>query len=677
MNNLEAKIIEAFEGKVVRKDLAFEVKGGLPVPTYVLEYLLGQYCASNDEQIIREGVEKVKEIIRNNYINRAEAEEVKGKIRENGRFRIIDKISAVLNERKDCYEAVFANLGLRGVPLATEFVTKNPKLLSGNGVWSIITIGYIPGEDVPTRWDVQTLKPIQISNIDLKEFIDQRQKFTTEEWIDFMVQTVGLNPERLNRREKMIVLARLLPYVENNYNFMELGPKGTGKSHVYQEFSPYGVLVSGGDVTSARLFVKMSGNKEILGLVGYWDLVAWDEYEQQKGKSVDPVLIDTMQNYLANKSFNRGKGSHEASASMCFVGNTKHTVTYMLKSSHLFESIPTAFIKGAFLDRIHLYNPGWEMKMLKKDSFTHGFGLITDYISAVLHELRNIDLSAQMNKFVKFSGTLSERDHLAIRKTFSGMIKLLYPDGKYTDEEALEIIEFAAEGRKRVKDQLYLIDETFLAEPAKFEYELLNSGHVVKVKTLEEIENPIKPDEPVGDEDAQPFDGSKPAKESQPKPKPVYLKEDIVEVRMNQKGVTYKALFGDYMRTAHRINIVDPFIRAPFQIDNLLELIQTIREVSDNAEELIIHLSTNSEDDKRLEMKEIFEGLKDELQGYGIEFTYDFNADHDRWIVMDNGWKITLSRGLDIFEKFDRFSLGSIRQGERRCRAFSVGYKKV
>ena len=677
MDNLEAKIIEAFEGKVVRKDLAFEVKGGLPVPTYVLEYLLGQYCASNDEQVIREGVEMVKNIIRNNYINRAEAEEVKGKIRENGKFRIIDKISAVLNEKKDCYEAIFANLGLRGVPLATEFVTKNPKLLSGNGVWSIITIGYIQGDDVPTRWDVQTLKPIQISNIDLQEYIDQRPKFTTDEWIDFMVQTVGLNPERLNRREKMIVLARLLPYVENNYNFMELGPKGTGKSHVYQEFSPYGVLVSGGDVTSARLFVKMSGNKEILGLVGYWDLVAWDEYEQQKGKNVDPVLIDTMQNYLANKSFNRGKGSHEASASMCFVGNTKHTVPYMLKQTHLFESIPTAFIKGAFLDRIHLYNPGWEMKMLKKDSFTKGFGLITDYISAVLHEMRNIDLSAEMNKYVKFNGTLSERDHLAIRKTFSGMLKLLYPDGKYTHEEALEIIDFAAEGRKRVKDQLYIIDETFKSEPAKFEYELLSEGRIVKVKTLEEIENPVKHEEPIAEEDAQPFDSTKPESEGTPKPRVVYLKEDIVDVRMNQKGVTYKSLFGDYMKTAHRIDIVEPFIRQPFQVDNLLELIQTIREVSDNAEELIIHLSTSSDDDKRQEMKEIFEGMQDELQGYGIDFSYDFAADHDRWIVMDNGWKITLSRGLDIFEKSDRFSLGSIRQSERRCRAFSVGYKKV
>ena len=676
MDNLEAKIIEAFEGKVVRKDLAFEVKGGLPVPTYVLEYLLGQYCASNDEQIIREGVEKVKDIIRNNYINRAEAEEVKGKIRENGRFRIIDKISAVLNEKKDCYEAVFANLGLRGVPLATDFVTKNPKLLSGNGVWSIITIGYIPGDDVPTRWDVQTLKPIQISNIDLKEFIDQRPKFTTDEWIDFMVQTVGLNPERLNRREKMIVLARLLPYVENNYNFMELGPKGTGKSHVYQEFSPYGVLVSGGDVTSARLFVKMSGNKEILGLVGYWDLVAWDEYEQQKGKNIDAVMIDTMQNYLANKSFNRGKGSHEASASMCFVGNTKHTVPFMLKNSHLFESIPTAFIKGAFLDRIHLYNPGWEMKMLKKDSFTKGFGLITDYISAVLHEMRNLDLSAQMNKYVKFSGTLSERDHLAIRKTFSGMIKLLYPDGNYTDEEALEIIEFAAEGRKRVKDQLYLIDETFKAEPAKFEYELLRTGDVVKVKTLEEIENPVKPETPISEEDSKPFSEAKPEEERKPRPRIVYLKEGMANIRMNQKGVTYKTLFGDYMKTATRFDIVDPYIRAPFQIDNLLELIQTIREVSEHAEELVIHVSTHNDDDKLKEMREIFDGLQDELQSCGIEFTYDFKADHDRWIEMDNGWKITLSRGLDIYEKFDRFSLGNIRQSERRCRAFSVTYSK-
>ncbi len=298
----------------------------------------------------------------------------------------------------------------------------------------------------------------------------QRSQFTTEEWIDFLVHTIGLNPEDMNRREKFIALARLLPHVENNFNFIELGPKGTGKSHVFQELSPYGVLVSGGDVTSARLFVKMQGNKEILGLVGYWDVVARDKFEQQKGRAVDAVLIDTMQNYLANKSFNRGKGTHEASASMCFVGNTKHAVPYMLKNSHLFESIPTSFIKGAFLDRIHLYNPGWEVRILKKSSFSTGYGLITDYIAAVLHELRNSDWTAKLATYAKFDGSLSERDHLAIRKTFSGMFKLIYPDGKITNEEAFELVNFAAEGRKRVKDQLYKIDETFSTEPARFEY---------------------------------------------------------------------------------------------------------------------------------------------------------------------------------------------------------------
>ena len=372
--DLQNKILSAFQGMVVRKDLAFLVKGGLPVPTYVLEYLLAQYCATDNENVINDGIEKVKDIIRNNYVHRAEAETVKGRIREAGKHRIIDKVTVVLNEKADEYQATFANLGLTGVPIGTQYVKSNPKLLSGNGVWCIVTVGYISGEDIKVRWEIQSLKPIQISNVDAKDFINQRSKFTTEEWLDFMMHTVGLNPDKFNRREKFITLARLLPHVENNYNFMELGPKGTGKSHVFQELSPFGVLVSGGDVTSPRLFVKMQGNKEVLGLVGYWDVVAWDEFEQQKGRNVEAVLIDTMQNYLANKSFNRGKATHEASASMCFVGNTKHTVPYMLKNSHLFESIPTSFIKGAFLDRIHLYNPGWEIKMLKKDSFSKGYG---------------------------------------------------------------------------------------------------------------------------------------------------------------------------------------------------------------------------------------------------------------------------------------------------------------
>ena len=578
---LQEKILDAFEGKVVRKDLAFKVKGGQPVPTFVLEYLLAQHCASGDETIIAEGVERVKKIIRDNYINRADSEEIKGKIRERGSFTIIDKVTAVLNDRSDCYVASFANLDLTNVPVADEIVRRNSKLLSGNGVWSIVTIGYLSGDDVRMRWEIQKLKPVQVASIDLEFYKAQRGRFTTDEWIDLLIHTVGLNPDNFNRREKMITLARLLPMIENNFNFMELGPKGTGKSHVFEEFSPYGVLVSGGDVTSARLFVKMSGNREILGLVGYWDIVAWDEFEQQKGRAVDAVLIDTMQNYLANKQFNRGKGTHEASASMCFVGNTKHTVPFMLKNSHLFESIPTSFIKGAFLDRIHLYNPGWEIRMLKKDSFSQGFGLITDYIAAILHEMRDFDLSGEMSRFVRFDGSLSERDNRAILKTFSGMLKLLYPDGNYTEAEALEIIDFAAECRKRVKDQLYIIDDTFKAEPAKFVYKILSTGEERRVLALEEI---TFGDPPAPVQETAATSGTAPMPETAAAVRQLtpQLVSSVANIRMNQTGVSYDSLFGAYLKTVRKITVVDPFIRYPYQVSILLEFVQCARKNCDS-----------------------------------------------------------------------------------------------
>lgn len=689
---LQDKILAAFGGKVVRKDLAFQVKGNLPVPTYVLEYLLGQYCASDDPQIIEEGVEKVKTVIRNNYISRAEADLIKGRIRERGSYTVIDKITATLNDKQDQYEVAFANLGLTKIPIGDNVIQRNPKLLSGNGVWSIIKINYLSGDDIRIRWEIQSLKPIQISNIDLDEYIAQREKFTTEEWMALLMHTIGLNPDNLNRREKFIALARLLPHIENNFNFVELGPKGTGKSHVYQEFSPYSVLVSGGDVTSARLFVKMSGYKEILGLVGYWDVVAWDEYEQKPHRAIEAKLVDTMQNYLANKSFNRGKGTHESTASMAFVGNTKHTVPYMLKNAHLFESIPSDFLQtGAFLDRIHVYNPGWEVKVLKKSSFSTGYGLITDYISAILHELRNIDYSAKLNQYAKFSGTLSERDHNAIRKTFSGFCKLLYPNGVMTDEEAKELIDFAAESRKRVKDQLYIIDTTFCAEPAKFEYTWLETGEVVKVETLENLENhhrnviESKAAEEVEMEDcsvqaqaAAPADPNQTASVARsPRPRIKPLVSTMISIRENQGGVTYKGLFGDYLRDAKEITLIDPFIRQPYQIDNFVDFVQTIREVT-TQDAIKLHLSTQNEDDEKVaEVIDCFNELADELLPLGIEFTYDFKADHDRLIRTDTGWSITLGRGLDIYEKFGRFSLGRAYQQNRRCKAFNVSINKT
>ena len=684
---LQQKVMNAFIGKVVRKDLAFLVKGGLPVPTYVLEYLLGQYCASDDEEVINEGLEKVKQVIKNNYVHRAEAESVKGIIRENGKHRIIDKVTVVLNEKDDEYHATFANLGLSGVPIGTEYVRKNPKLLSGNGVWCIVTIGYISGESIKVRWEIQNLKPIQVSNIDLQEYIDQRQNFSTDEWIDFLMHTVGLNPEVMNRREKFITLARLLPHVENNFNFMELGPKGTGKSHVFQELSPYGVLVSGGDVTSARLFVKIQGNKEILGLVGYWDVVAWDEFEQQKGRNVDAVLIDTMQNYLANKSFNRGKATHEASASMSFVGNTKHTVPFMLRNSNLFESIPTAFIKGAFLDRIHLYNPGWEIKMLKKNSFSKGYGLITDYIAAVLHAMRNDDRTAVLNEYAKFDGSLSERDHLAIRKTFSGMMKLLYPDGRMTDQEAYELIDFAAESRKRVKDQLYVIDETFKAEPAHFKYINLKNGLEIQVETLERISNghiesaasttsSNETESNNSNETKVPADNKGTADvQAAKRPRIPLLQEKSMTFRMGQTGVSYEKLFAPYMRDAKVITVEDPYIRASWQIKNFMEfalmLINT-RPVDD----LKLNLVTNEEDEKIPDLIDKLDDIKDDLASYGIEFEYKLRDFHDRCIKTDTGWTITLGRGLDMFEKYNTYSIAASRQDMRKCKEFMVTFMK-
>lgn len=680
---LQQKILEAFVGKVVRKDLAFQVKGGLPVPTYVLEYLLGQYCASDDELIIAEGLEKVKQVIQKNYVHRADAESIKGTIRESGHYRIIDKVTVLLNERNDEYQAQFANLGLTGVPIGTDYVKSNPKLLSGNGVWCIVTLGYLSGDDIKVRWEIQTLKPIQIANINLQDYIDQRKKFSTDEWIDFLMHTVGLNPDIMNRREKLITLARLLPHIENNFNFMELGPKGTGKSHVFQEFSPNGVLVSGGDVTSARLFVKMSGNKEILGLVGYWDVVAWDEFEQQKGRAVDAVLIDTMQNYLANKSFNRGKGTHEASASMCFVGNTKHAVPFMLKNSHLFESIPTSFIKGAFLDRIHLYNPGWEIRMLKKESFSKGYGLITDYIAAVLHELRNIDLTGKLAEYAKFDGSLTERDNLAIRKTFSGMVKLLYPDGVMTDKEAYELILFAAESRKRVKDQLYIIDETFKTEPAKFKYVNVKTGEEVEVETLERISNNItlQSFEEEGEEGSD-SDASSDATLAQvsrvgQRPRIQRLAQTSRFIREGQTGVSYKNLFADYLKDAKEITIEDTYLRTPWQQKNFMEFVSMLIETRD-VNDLKLHVRTKAsgEEEKDAELKEKFNGIQEDLETFGIDFSFSFEIFHDRCIKTDTGWKIILGMGLDFFEKYSSLSIANSNQNYRKCKEFNVVYIK-
>lgn len=665
---LKEKIIKCFEGKVVRKDLTSIVKGSNPVPAYVLEYLLGQYCAIDDEEIIKSGIEKVKNVIKDNYVHRSDAEIVKSKIRDSGNYKIIDKITVSLNDRANLYEAEFASLGLKGVPIADQMVMDNPKLLSGGGVWCILNIGYSHAEDVQMRWIINDIKPIQVSNVNLEEYTQLRKEFTTDEWLDLMMHSIGLNPEYLNRRDKFIQLSRLIPHTENNYNFIELGPKGTGKSHIFSELSPHGVLVSGGDVSKARLFVNNTGNK--IGLVGYWDVVALDEFEQEKGgKRTDGDLVKIMQNYMANQSFNRGKETYQATASMAFVGNTKHNVPYMLKNSHLFESIPEGYLKGAFLDRMHMYIPGWEVSIIKTAVFSSEYGFIVDYLAELLREMRKYDYSSILDKYIQLDGSLTTRDKTAIRKSFSGLVKLIYPHQELTEEEVLELLNFSIEGRKRVKDQLYIIDETFRDEPVEFKYTIASNGIEVFPETLEKLNYQAEleiQEEAEVEESAQQV---LPVLELDPHQK---ILND------NQTGISYKKLFADYLKGAKNITLQDPYIRMFYQLKNLLEFCIMLGNNKAPEDQINLELVTWNHEEYLEDSKASLEDLVINVKSIGINLTFRFENNHDRFIAADNGWKITLGRGLDIFEKIEeRFSIADIDQTKRKCKACEITYLKI
>jgi ATP-dependent Lon protease len=668
---LKEKILKHFEGKVVRKDLTSLVKGNNPVPAYVLEYLLGQYCAIDDEELIKNGVNKVNNIITDNYVHRSDSEMVKNKIRETGKHKIIDKVNVSLNDKANIYEAEFANLGLRGVPISDNMVNSNRKLLSGGGVWSIITMSYSHADNIDMRWVIVDLKPIQVANVNLQEYVNLRKEFSTDEWLDLLMHSIGLNPEYFNKRDKFIQLSRLITHVENNYNFIELGPKGTGKSHIFSELSPHGVLVSGGDVSKARLFVNNSGNK--IGLVGYWDVVALDEFEQEKGsKRTDGDLVKIMQNYMANQSFNRGKETYQATASMAFVGNTKHNVPYMLKYSHLFESIPEGYIKGAFLDRMHMYIPGWEVRILKSSVFSKEYGFIVDYLAELLRELRKADFSTMLDDKVSLDGTLTTRDKTAIRKSFSGMMKIIYPHKQIEDKEFYEILDFCFEGRKRVKDQLYIIDETFKNEPVEFKYKILNSGIERSPETLENLNyrvaKQIKVEEEA--EDSQSTDDKPEIK--------INLEPHQRVILDNQTGISYKSLFSEYLKGSKNITVQDPYIRMPYQFKNLLEFCLMLSNIKEPEEQINFEVVTWYQEDYLEISKQNFEDLIESVNDLGINLSYRYVDNHDRFIASDNGWKISLGRGLDIFEKIEgKFNVAELDQTKRKCKNCEITYLRV
>ena len=693
---LDDKINEHFAGAVVRKDLVKAVKGNAIVPSYVLEYLLGQYAASDDEATIQAGIETVRKILAEHYVHRNESELVKSKIKERGRYRIIDKVSVALNEKDDVYQATFANLGISGVIVDSATVGAHPKLLVG-GVWCLCDVEYFHTEDARVSpWILGSLKPIQMSNFDYDGYLDARAKFTTDEWIDLLLQSIGFDPEMFGRRGKLLQLVRLIPFVERNYNLVELGPKGTGKSHIYSEFSPHGMLISGGEVTVPKLFVNNSNGR--LGLVGYWDVVAFDEFAGKK-KRTDKALVDIMKNYMANKSFSRGVETLGAEASMVFVGNTSHTVPYMLKHSDLFDELPESYHDPAFLDRLHFYIPGWEVDTIRSEMFSSGYGFVVDYIAEVLKSMRNLDYSDRYQQYFTLGSDISTRDRDAIHKTFSGLMKLLYPHEQATAEEVEEILRFAIEGRKRVKDQILRIDATMA--DVRFGYEPIGGGWKA-VTTLEEDEFPTYyrsrratsdgdgADADTGAEAAgadEGDEGSLPRVDlttgtdvqiefEVPAPKLFEGHRDFAE---NQRGLSYETLLMPYLEGAAEIELHDPYVRMSHQGRNLVELLAMIASAKDPADEINFKLFTLLEEEpeyqkKQLQMlNEIVQGAAQ--QGIKVDVAKDPGG-HDRWIRTDTGWRINLGRGLDIFQKSDGgwFDFASSRQEFRQVRAFGVTY---
>lgn len=468
---IKQKLRDHFDGKIVRKDLTKKIKEGANVPTYVLEFLLGQYCSSDDPEIIKKGVEKVKNILADNYVRPDEAEKVLSRLRQHGMMTIIDQVTVQLNLKYDYYEATFSNLGLSKVPISDEYPEKFDRLLAG-GIWCMVQLEYNSEEEEteaevgfaasanrskrPSKKDeaiisIRKLQPIQMPHVDLNEYRKSRKNFTKEEWMDVLLRSTGMESDTLKYREKWLLLTRMLPFVVNNFNLVELGPRSTGKSHIYKEISPNSILVSGGQTTVANLFYNMG--RRSMGLVGLWDVVAFDEVAGIKFKDRDGVQI--MKDYMASGSFARGKEEKSASASMVFVGNINQSVDVLLKTSSLFDPFPPEMgTDTAFLDRIHCYNPGWEVPKFRPEHFTNDYGFISDYLSEVWREQRKEQFGDSIEKYFRLGRNLNQRDTISVRKMVDGYIKLLYPDGDFTKEELEEILVVSLEMRRRVKEQL-------------------------------------------------------------------------------------------------------------------------------------------------------------------------------------------------------------------------------
>ena len=683
MTTLDEKLDTHFDGKIVRKDLVQRVKKGTNVPTFVLEFLLARYCASSDEAEIQEGLAAVLSTLNENYVRPDEANAAQSKVATAGKHRFIDKVHVNYSEKEKRHWAALENFNSRRIAIAEKFYRDNDRLLEG-GIWAEVTVGHNEIEDDDYAFFIEDLRPVQLSRFDYEGFCEGRKGFTRDEWADVVLRSVGLEPTKLTFRLKLHFLARLASLVEANFNFIELGPRGTGKSYFFSEFSPYSTLISGGQATKAVLFYN--NQRRRIGLVGFWDTVAFDEVAGIKVK--DPDTIQIMKDFMANGRFSRGV-EVIADASLAFVGNIDQSIQQLVNSSEhdLFQPLPKQF-DLAIMDRFSYYLPGWEMPKTSSEYLTDEFGLITDYIAEAFHyQLKNVNRYEEVNGRIKLGSDIEGRDEKGIKKTVSALLKLLHPDGSPTVAEFDEYVAYAIEGRRRVKEQMNKRkpDDEF----AKINLSYTNTAGEETVVFCPESKNapatqtPARaqvegqatsqpaapaPDAPAAPEAPEPLPPADAAPTPAAEPEPaVALAEQHFSIRYGETGRTYESIVGPYLFGAKAITIEDPYIRARHQINNFVRFCEAVAK-SPTIRKITLITSYDDKTDV-VALRDSLEELKQSLLEIDIELAVKINENmHDREIRIDNGWVIKIGRGLDFYQRPESwFAVGGNDLSLRPC----------
>ena len=683
MNNLDKKLNEIFPGKVVRKDLLNRIKKGTNVPTFVLEFLLARYCASDDPDEIDAGIQAVFQTIEKNFVRPDESNRAQSLVQQKGKYKFIDKVHVTHNEKERRHWAEMENFNSRRIAIPEKYYRNNDRLLEG-GVWAEVTLGYNEVDDDDYTFYVEELRPIQLSKFDFDNYLENQAKFTRDEWLDILMRSSGLEPEKMNFRLKMHYLSRLFCFVESNYNFIELGPRGTGKSYAYSEFSPYSTLVS--QVTTPVLFYNTRKSK--VGLVGYWDTVAFDEVGRIKMKDSD--TIDNMKNYMANGRFSRGV-EVIANASFAFVGNLDFSIDQLVKSHQfdLLAPLPKEF-DLAIIDRFFHYLPGWEIPKNSSEYLTKDYGFITDYLAEAFHMLAKSSKYDFVNKHCKYGDAIEGRDELAINKSISAILKLLHPANDPSSEELDQYIEYAMEGRRRVKEQLNKRKNDDEYENVNLSFINSNNKEVIvwcpESKNAKATQQPNRKD--LNGEIIKNYKKKvviseilettkKEIKEVKVKQEDSILEEQHFKIFYGEKGNSYKSLFGKYFRSAKKIKVEDPYIRSIHQIQNFLRLCELIVETSTIKEIELLTYYDNNEQKKDIVIK--MNSIISSIATHNINLTINFNSHlHDREIKLDNGWVIRIGRGLDYFQPpEDWFTIGASDMDLRPCLETKVDIHKV